>query len=265
MNRAAYFIDDLGTQPASVKSAAIIADHLDAFLDVHHPWARTENLADQPGSPTVPPENIVGSGRARARALFQEACGDHQHARFVSIDGHLGDAIRSFGAAYDFILMDRLAEEAHGTPYAFNSALFESGAPVLIMPPTLPPHIRDRVVVIWSGTHQSGRALRAALPILERANEVLVLANSTNSMVNPVTASDYLSIHRIECKTDYFDGSGLTARGRGRAVIQAASNFGADMLIMGAFGYNGIEDIFDLGRTTRKLITATPIPLLLQS
>lgn len=265
MKRLAYFIDGLDTRLSSVSSATLIADYMDAFLDVHHPWASRENLAGRPEWRPVTPENVVGSGRASARALFREACGDRQNTRFVGVDGHLVDAIRSFGVAYDFIIMDRLAEEAGRKPYAFNTALFESGAPVLIVPPTLPPQIENRVVVIWSGTCQSGRALRAALPILEKAKEVFVLSNTTNPMANPVTAADYLNVHGIKCKSDYFVGSGLTARGRGRAVIKAASSMGADMLIMGAFGYNGIERIFDLGRTTRKLVTATPIPLLLQS
>ncbi len=254
MHRAAYFIDGLDAQLASVKGAVVLADHLDVFLDVYHPWARDQELVGRPGWRNVPPEMIVGSGRASALSIFHEACGDRPNARFIGVDGYLADVIRSFGVAYDFIIMDRLVEDSRRMPYAFNSALFESGAPVLVVPPTLPPHIHGRVVVIWSGTGQSGRALRAALPILKKANEVWVLANTTNSMANLSTAADYLRNHRIECKTDYFDGSGLTARGRGRAVIEAASTFGADMLVMGAFGQNGIEMLTLLGRTTRKLV-----------
>ncbi len=265
MKRLAYFIDGLDTQLSSLQAAALVSDYMDAFLDVYHPWASRNNLAGRPEWRPVPPENVVDSGRKRARALFREACGDRRNVRFIGIDGHLVDAIRSFGVAYDFIIIDRLAIETGRKPYAFNTALFESGAPVLIVPQTLLPQVANRVVVIWSGTCQSGRALRAALPILEKAEEVFVLSNTTNPMANPVTATDYLNLHEIKCKSDYFDGSGLTARGRGRAVIEAASSMGADMLIMGAFGYNGIERIFDLGRTTRKLVTATPIPLLLQS
>ena len=265
MKRLAYFLDGLDTQLSSVNFAMQIADNMDAFLDVHHPWASRKNMAGRPEWRPVPPENVVSSGRASARALFQEACGDRKNARFVGVDGHLADAIRSFGVAYDFIIIDRLAEEAGRKPYAFNTALFESGAPVLIVPPTLPPQFDSRVVLIWSGTCQSGRALRAALPILAKAREVFVLSNTTNPMANPAAATDYLSIHGIKSRSDYFDGSGLTARGRGRAVIETARSLSADMLVMGAFGYNGIERIFGLGRTTRKLVTATPIPLLLQS
>jgi hypothetical protein len=265
MKRLAYFIDALDTRLPSIVAAMQIADYMDAFLDVHHPWASRENLSGRPGWRPVPPENVVDSGRADARALFREACGERRNARFVGVDGHFVDAIRSFGVAYDFIITDRLAKEEGRKPYAFNTALFESGAPVLIMPPTLPTQIENCVVVIWSGTSQSGRALRAALPILEKAKKVFVLSNSTNPMANPATATDYLNLHGIKCKGDYFDGSGLTARGRGRAIIKAASSMDADLMIMGAFGHNGIERIFDLGRTTRKLVTATPIPLLMQS
>ena len=264
MKRLAYFIDALDAQLPSINVAVQIADYMEGFIDVYHPWASKEHLSGHPGWRPVPPENVVDSGRADARALFREACGDRPNARFVGVNGHLVDAVRSFGVAYDFIIIDRLALEMGRKPYAFNTALFEVGAPVLIVPPTLPPQIDNRVVVIWSGTRQSGNALRAALPILENAKEVFVLSNTTNPIANPITAADYLNLHGIKCESDYFDGSGLTARGRGRAVIKAASSIGADMLIMGAFGYNGIERIFNLGRTTRKLVTATPIPLLTQ-
>ncbi len=61
-----------------------------------------------------------------------------------------------------------------------------------------------------------------------------------------------------------YDGSGLTARGRGRAIIDAATSVDAGLIVMGAFGGNQIDALLGLGRTTRKLATASPVPLLLQ-
>jgi len=173
--------------------------------------------------------------------------------------------MRCLGVAYDIIVMDRLQQETGRSAYAFNTALFETGAPVLVVPPIVPRQFGKRVVVIWTGTCQSGRALRAAVPFLRKAQEVHVLSNMANPMANPTTALDYLNLHGVEGEIGHFDGAGLTARGRGRAVIRAAHENDADLVIMGAFGYNGIERLLNLGRTTRKLVTATPIPLLIQS
>ena len=61
------------------------------------------------------------------------------------------------------------------------------------------------------------------------------------------------------------DGSGLTARGRGRAIIEAVLSVNASFMVMGAFGDNQFDALLGLGRTTRTLATAAPVPLLLQS
>ena len=62
-----------------------------------------------------------------------------------------------------------------------------------------------------------------------------------------------------------FDGASLTARGRGRAIIEAVRGVGADFMVMGTFGEQRTDALFGLGRTTRKLVTAAPVALLLRS
>ncbi|MCP5371103.1 MAG: universal stress protein [Hyphomicrobiales bacterium] len=265
MIRLAYFIDGLDVQRASIEAAVRVADHADMFLDVHHPWASPKTLAGRPEWRPVNPDNVAGSGRSQARTLFQEVAGERENTRFIGVDGHLVDAIRSLGVAYDIVMMDRLGQESGRKAYAFNAALFETGAPVLVLPPGPPPSMGDRAVVIWTGTRQSGRALRAAIPFLTKTREVLVLSNLANPLANPVVAIDYLHLHGVEAQSRLFDGAGLTARGRGRAVIKAAVEHDADLMVMGAFGYNGLQRILDLGRTTQKMVTAAPIPLLVQS
>ena len=57
---------------------------------------------------------------------------------------------------------------------------------------------------------------------------------------------------------------GLTARARGRAILAAAGEAGADLLVMGAYGEKRLTALIGLGRATRKVVSATTVPALLQ-
>ena len=76
--------------------------------------------------------------------------------------------------------------------------------------------------------------------------------------------ADYLHVHGLKPAFHSFDGARLTARGRGRAVLAAADALGADLLVMGAFGENKVTALMGLGRATRKIVSDTKIPVLVQ-
>ncbi len=76
---------------------------------------------------------------------------------------------------------------------------------------------------------------------------------------------DYLAAYNLSPNVQAYDSERLTAHARGRALIKASSQAGADLLIMGAFGESQAAAIGGLGRATRKIVTAVPMPVLLQS
>ena len=134
----------------------------------------------------------------------------------------------------------------------------------MITPPNALAEMGNCAAVVWTGTSQSSRALRSAMPLLRAFKQVHVLTNSANELADPKMARDYLSVHGIEAGHLTFDGTLFTARGRGRAIIDATREIPCDLLVTGAFGNNGLNALFGLGRTTRKLVTAVPMPLFLQ-
>ena len=99
----------------------------------------------------------------------------------------------------------------------------------------------------------------------QKVASAIRLTNTANEYAEPEAVTEYLALHDVAAEHLPFDGSRLTARGRGRAIIKAVRSISADLMIMGAFGDNHMDALFGLGRTTRKLVTAAPIPLLLQS
>ena len=58
-----------------------------------------------------------------------------------------------------------------------EAALFDSGRPVLIVPPLTsePAALGDTVVISWNGSTETARAVSFAMPFLIRARQVVVL------------------------------------------------------------------------------------------
>jgi nucleotide-binding universal stress UspA family protein len=266
MKRLSIFIDGSDNDRDSLKSAVAFANLTGAHLDVLYPRPAQAAISVLPdGSAALLDDAIEGTGRGTVKSAFDEICGGMAKARWIDVRGTMDDAIHAFGLLYDTIIVERLSEEQGPHAQAFNTALFETGAPVLVTPPTAPAQIGDVVALVWTGTVQSARALRSALPVLRAADQVHLLTNTANQYADPATVTEYLGHHGVAVEHLAFDGSRLTARGRGRAIIEAVRSISADLMIMGAFGDNAMDALFGLGRTTRKLVTAAPVPLFLQS
>lgn len=141
----------------------------------------------------------------------------------------------------DVTIIERLSHEEGVEVQAFNTALFDTDAPVLVT-----------------------RVIRSALGILRKADDVWVLTNTANKQATPIPIADYLDDYGIEAQTHEFSSEKQTARGRGRAMLAAAKELPADLLVMGAHGENAFSAIFGLDRATRKIVTVSPIPVLIQ-
>ena len=96
-----------------------------------------------------------------ARRAFNEVCGELDNARWIAVEGEMDHAIRALSLSYDLTIVERISEEQGPLAKALNTALFETGSPVLVTPPTAPTVIGNVVALIWTGTAQSARAMRS--------------------------------------------------------------------------------------------------------
>ncbi len=202
--------------------------------------------------------------RSDARAAYDEVCGGLDFVDWRESEETATECIISHGLYSDVVALERLSKDEGPEGLILDTALFETPGPVLVEPPNAPEVVGRSVAVVWSPTLQSARAVRSALPILRKAETVTTLVNSARAEADPSALADYLAIHGVNAVTRSYDGSGLTARGRGRAILAAASDVGADLLVMGAYGEKRLTALIGLGRATRKVVSATKIPALLQ-
>ena len=128
----------------------------------------------------------------------------------------------------------------------------------------MPASLGGTVAVAWNMTPQASRALKASLPFLMKAESIVMLAREDGENDQADVAA-YLADYGLEASWQDYDAGGLTARGRGRALLKAAEAAGACLLVNGAFAAGTFESLLRLGRATTKIASAAKIPVLFQS
>lgn len=158
-----------------------------------------------------------------------------------------------------------LADDAAAVRRVFSGLLFESGRPVLVLPPHHPcKWPAAHAVVAWQPTREATRALHDAMPLLAQATSVDVL------MVDPeprtaghgeLPGADigaHLARHGLQVN--------VVQRERGRdsvatALLRHAADSGAGLLVAGGFGHSRLRE-WMIGGTTQGLLEAMHLPVL---
>lgn len=183
----------------------------------------------------------------------------------------IGDAGAALGMAGDW--NDLLVMELTGAPRKRATLVLAealtSGATCLAAPENcLAPGRVARAAVAWNGTLASSRAVHAALPLLRRAQSVILLQPPSVDGDGPAhrwplgrNAAQHLAAHDVPVVTlEYVEGEGEIAAER---LLAAALAHHADLLVMGASGERRRGE-HRFGRTTAGLLQRSPLPLLLR-
>lgn len=123
----------------------------------------------------------------------------------------------------------------------------------------------DRVFVAWNSSEAASAAVHAARPYLKEASEVVIacfdpVMTATHDGQDPgVDVAEWLSHHGCNVTVSQFPSGGIEI---GRAIQDRAKEFGADLIVMGAYGHARMIQTV-LGGTTRTMIEQTELPLLL--
>jgi nucleotide-binding universal stress UspA family protein len=171
--------------------------------------------------------------------------------------------VGSHGRTFDVIVMGRPdAETAGAYNRAIESALFESGRPVLLSPSLAPRQIATNIMIHWNGSTEQARANAFAMPLLHLANRVTVLTVVGGQEV-PGPSPDYI-LRQLQ-----HNGIAATPirvklgnRETGEAVLDAARAEGCDLLIKGAFTRNRLRQMI-FGGATSHIMEHADLPVLM--
>jgi nucleotide-binding universal stress UspA family protein len=171
--------------------------------------------------------------------------------------------IGSQGRAFDITVISRLGADSTSLHHrAIETALFESGRPVLLAPPHTPTQIATNVMIHWNGSTEQARANAFAMPLLRLADRVTVLTVVGGQEVPGPSPDDVLR---------QLQHNGIAAkpirvkigdRDTGEAVLDAAKAEGCDLLVKGAFTRNRLRQMI-FGGATSHIMEHADLPVLM--
>ena len=137
----------------------------------------------------------------------------------------------------------------------------DTGRPIIVAPPEPAAQLGKSIAIAWEGSPESARAIADAMPILEQAESVTILAPSGGQVapIDPEELVRQLGWHGVTSRLLPFDASVTEL---GAAFLAQSAAAGADMLVKGAYSQSRLRQLI-LGGRTRHILANTTIPVLL--
>ncbi len=170
--------------------------------------------------------------------------------------------VGSHGRVFDLIVFGRPGSYPAGSSMAaVEAALFESGRPILIAPPTPPTQLGENIVIAWNRSTETARVTAFAMPLLHRARKVTVLTVSGGLVPGPEgpELARHLQLNGIPAEAITIDSGN---RGAGETILQKAAELGCDLLIKGAYTQSRLRQMI-FGGATSHILAKTRLPVFM--
>jgi nucleotide-binding universal stress UspA family protein len=162
----------------------------------------------------------------------------------------------------DLVVLGQYDAARPGGIVAPEDVVLSCGRPVLLVPYAGKFRtVGENVLVAWKETREAARALHDALPLLAINKSLLLLTIEKKRKVaepeiDPVA---HLARHGLEAKRELDRGETLDPAD---AILSRAADFGADMIVMGAYGHSRLREMI-VGGTTRDILDHMTVPVLM--
>jgi nucleotide-binding universal stress UspA family protein len=198
-----------------------------------------------------------------AKKMLAETMPPQVKAAWSEVEASVADALIARGRYADLTVLGQPDEPDAGADYDVPADVAMSlGRPILMVPYAGTfPDAGKRVLVAWSGTRESVRALSDALPFLAGAREITLLT------VNPPAKTDtteadlkhWLTAHGLAGK---IRAAHTKEIGVSDVLLSAAADASADLLVMGAYGRPRLRELI-LGGVTHDIFRRMTLPVLM--
>jgi nucleotide-binding universal stress UspA family protein len=170
--------------------------------------------------------------------------------------------VGSYGRVFDLIVFGRPGSYPAGSSMAaVEAALFESGRPILIAPPSPPAALGDNIVIAWNRSTETARCVAFAMPLLQRAKKVTVLTVTGGMVPGPegTELARHLQLNDIAAVAVSVDAGKMSA---GEMMLAKATEFGCDLLIKGAYTQSRLRQMI-FGGATSHILAKTNLPVFM--
>lgn len=263
--------------------AAAVARKHNAHIEVVHCRARPVDMI--PVGVAVPRAlhaqieaqaiELANAEQASLQALFQELMErlglelveagipprDRPSAGWCEEQGKQMDVIKRHGRLADLVAVAKPDRDRNLGTNTLKAALFNTGRPVLVCPPaeTSAQMLGERIAIAWNGSTEAARAVALALPLIQAADEIIVLDGGTGD--HGATGDElmrYLEIRGVKARREPVSGGDNP----GKAILADAEAAGADLLVMGAYSHSReYESVF--GGATQYIVDRAGMPVVM--
>jgi nucleotide-binding universal stress UspA family protein len=209
----------------------------------------------------------------QAQSLFEGFMQAHQVPRSVEAKAALAwswfdaapdgdDVVGSYGRVFDALVLGRPSDDPQGPRMlTLEAALFESGRPVLIAPPSPPRQLGENVLIAWNCSTEQARTTAFAMPLLRRAAKVTVLTVEGATVPGPSGAqmARTLALNGIPAEAVNLKPE---RRSAGEVILARARELGCDLLVKGAYTQSRLRQMI-FGGTTRHILANATLPVLM--
>lgn len=269
-------VDDTPAMGSCLETAIALATRHDAHLTGLHvsppvalPGAMDSRLVEE----IIAAQQDAEVRRvSRLAAQFNSAvarAGLFDRSEWRRAGGNQADVVALHARYADLVVMGQRIPDFYGdVPQLLpDDLIFVCGRPVLVVPYAGQfETVGQRVLVGWNGSREAARALADAMPILERAKKVTLLAVSPKpgpGGLGDAPCADiarHLARHGVVAEAAYF--AGADPHEVGDALLNHVSDLGCDLIVMGAYGQSRFRTMV-LGSLTGFLLRHMTVPVLM--
>jgi hypothetical protein len=175
--------------------------------------------------------------------------------------GH--DYVGSYGRIFDTIVLARPGSEWQSpSMITLESALFESGRPVLIAPPTAPRTLATNVLIAWNCSTEQARTMADAMPFLRLAGRVTIVTIEGATVAGPSGEQMARTLRSNGIAAEPITLKPSNKRNAGETLLTKADELGCDLIVKGAYTQSRLRQMI-FGGTTRHILANAKLPVLM--
>lgn len=244
---------------AVIEAACILAKPFDAEVSAVYAPADVADLMPWMGDGFMGGVQVAAveslkeaavEGRRAAEGAFS-ACAYARKA-FIALESPVWSSLSMHSRLSDLVVFDNDAARGRGPlAQAFQQMVAAEQRPVVVARPGLDP--RGVMAVAWDGGKEASRAMRTALPLLQRASAVHVVSCCAASprVFDTDALKTFLEARGVSAEVTLVEGGGEV----GAQLLKAARGLGANLFVAGAYGHPRLQE-FIFGGATKAFLNA---------
>jgi nucleotide-binding universal stress UspA family protein len=183
-------------------------------------------------------------------------------AEFTVETGSDAQWISEYGRFADLVVVGRAQPGREMAMEVLEAALMDTGRPLLVAPPTVPETLLGTIVIAWKDAPEAAHAVAAAMPLLERAERVVIV-----SVVGDDDPREYSSDRVLHCLRWHNPNTSVRQLGRARrkpveVLLAEAAALQASLIVMGGYSHSRLREVV-FGGFTHRILSGVDVPVLI--